>query len=876
VNAKHETQDDAQRDAQNVAAPPDSFGVKAWGLLREWSLTEGPTWVYIAKAVAAALLAMFIAMRLELPSPRTALTTVFVVMTPQSGMVLAKSFYRLIGTAVGLIAMVTFISFSQAHVLFLIATAIWISLCTAGSARNRNFRSYGFLLAGYTAALIGVSNAEAPLGAFDAAVTRMIEVSLGIICAALVSAVVFPRYSSSLLETQVRTRFSGFVEFIRAASMGKLDRGAWEKRQVGFIADVVGLEALRSYSIFEDPLSRLRSGRLSRLNSESMAASTRFHALHQLLLRAQTRYIANPDDAADESGAANVAARMGAGTGRDIERDTHSVSGAAPRQADIDTSLSPVVRTVTPLLHELAEHLSVGGRPVAQAADAEQVAKQLAAFQSRLTQHTAQRSVQQRAQQRTQDARQDGQVQSDESEQHGLASDVRADIDTAIELLERFCDDLQHYARTYASLANRTATAPRESGESSDAERRVYIPKTNAVMAALAGVRAGITLLLVSAFWIYSGWPSGDFATLTAGTICALISASPQPARAAVQMVFGSLLATVAGYIMTFHVFPHQDGYVLMAASIAPFLMFGAWLTTRRKWVPAGLAYCIFFCFLAGPDNLTNYDPVTYLNNSIALVVAMAISACAFAVFLPPTTAWVVRRVARDLRGLIRLAAFPGRSDKTARNRNRITERSHRLDHQTRDLMFQIAGLTAENPPVQRTMLQWMFSVLEIGHALIEVHGLVDRYDRRARSHPTEPHLPSADDTTEGSREVARHNVGNLASRDLAHGAWLSSVRDLREPLSALFEQPSRERWQAALGATNHAIGMTRARHTVAHGDDRSEESAHRKDSQDLLRLQRYLHFIRTALLDEASPLAAYAGTPPSAPALSGAMGTSS
>ena len=824
----------------NVRAPEDSVAVKAWALLREWSLTEGLTWVYIAKAVAAGLIALFIAMRLELPSPRTALTTVFVVMTPQSGMVLAKSFYRLIGTTVGLIAMVTFISlFSQAHLLFLISTAIWISICTAGSARNRNFRSYGFLLAGYTAALIGVSNAEAPLGAFDAAVTRMMEVSLGIVCSALVSAVVFPRYSSSLLETQVRKRFSGFVDFIRAASLGKLDRGAWEKRQVGFIADVVGLEALRSYSIFEDPLSRLRSGRLTRLNSESMAASTRFHALHQLLLRAQARYVAD---------SANAAANVSPAT--DIGADiTHTgqvpapITSGEPGQADIAGDLSPVVRTITPLLHELAEHLSVGGRPVAQAADAERVAAQLAAFQSTLKERTAQRSAQEMAE------RAASPKQSDESERGNSAYTVRADIDTAIELLERFCNDLQHYARTYASLANRTSAADsnNRTGDPGEAERRAYIPKTNGLMAALAGVRAGITLLLVSAFWIYSGWPSGDFATLTAGTVCALISASPQPARAAVQMVFGSFLASVAGYVMMFGVFPHQDGFVLLAAAMAPFLMFGAWLTTRRKWIPAGLAYCIFFCFLAGPDNLTNYDPVTYLNNCVALVTAISISACAFGVFLPPTTSWIVRRVARDLRGLIRVAAFPARGDKL--RRNRPTERRHQLDHQTRDLMFQIAGLTAENPPLQRTMLQWMFSVLEIGHALIEVHAVVEHADQRARS------------------------------RDAAYQAWLSGVRDVREPLSVLFEQPTTQRWQAALSATTHAIDMTRARLTrLAESDD----AANGEDAQQLLRLQRYLHFIRTALLDEASPLAAYAFTSPlqpprsSVPPPTGALGTSS
>ncbi|MGC8035706.1 FUSC family protein, partial [Salmonella enterica] len=43
--------------------------------------------------------------------------------------------------------------------------------------------------------------------------------------------------------------------------------------------------AMRSSAIFEDPEVRLRSGRLSRMNSEFMALSTRVHALHQLMNR---------------------------------------------------------------------------------------------------------------------------------------------------------------------------------------------------------------------------------------------------------------------------------------------------------------------------------------------------------------------------------------------------------------------------------------------------------------------------------------------------------------------------------------------------------------------------------------------------------------
>ncbi|MFU1923561.1 FUSC family protein, partial [Klebsiella pneumoniae] len=88
-------------------------------------------------------LTLWLAMRLELPQPSTATITVFIVMQPQSGQVFAKSFYRILGTLVGLSVMVTLIAlFAQERVLFLLSSAIWIGLCTAGAARYRDFRSY--------------------------------------------------------------------------------------------------------------------------------------------------------------------------------------------------------------------------------------------------------------------------------------------------------------------------------------------------------------------------------------------------------------------------------------------------------------------------------------------------------------------------------------------------------------------------------------------------------------------------------------------------------------------------------------------------------------------------------------------------------------
>ena len=53
------------------------------------------------------------------------------------------------------------------------------------------------MLAGYTVALIGFPSVSASETVFDTAVARVQEISLGIVCASLVSMLVLPRSVSS-------------------------------------------------------------------------------------------------------------------------------------------------------------------------------------------------------------------------------------------------------------------------------------------------------------------------------------------------------------------------------------------------------------------------------------------------------------------------------------------------------------------------------------------------------------------------------------------------------------------------------------------------------------------------------------------------------
>lgn len=268
-----------------------------------WARSDGVTWVFIFKVLLAAFLTLWLAMRLELPQPRTALATVFIVMQPQSGQVLAKSFYRLLGTLAGSVVTLALIAlFAQNTELFLPSLALWVGLCSAGAMRQRNFRGYGFVLAGYTAAMIGLPVLAHPEGVLLAALWRVLEICLGLLVATSVSAAVLPQSSSAAMRNAVYQRFGTFATFVLDNLANKGSEVAFEHSNARFMAQAVGLEGLRSVTAFEDPHMRRRSGRISRLNNQFMALTTRFNALYQLLARldgnSQVRHFLSPGLAA--------------------------------------------------------------------------------------------------------------------------------------------------------------------------------------------------------------------------------------------------------------------------------------------------------------------------------------------------------------------------------------------------------------------------------------------------------------------------------------------------------------------------------------------------------------------------------------------------
>ena len=150
-------------------------------------------WVFSVKTFAAAMLALWIALQLDLDQPSWAMATVYIVAQPLAGAMRSKAAYRFYGTMLGAVVMLVLIpNLVNAPEILTAALLLWLGACIYFAVLDRTPRSYVFLLAGYSVALVGLPSVDAPGRIWDVALARVEEVTLGIACTTLIGSIVFP------------------------------------------------------------------------------------------------------------------------------------------------------------------------------------------------------------------------------------------------------------------------------------------------------------------------------------------------------------------------------------------------------------------------------------------------------------------------------------------------------------------------------------------------------------------------------------------------------------------------------------------------------------------------------------------------------------
>lgn len=207
--------------------------------------------LFSAKSFAAAMLALYVAMRVGLPRPFWAMMTAYIASHPLAGAARSKGLFRLIGTMIGSAATVCLVpGLSNAPELLSLALALWVGGCLFISLLDRTPKSYVFMLAGYTAALIGFPAVSDPSTVFETGLARVEEIGLGILAASLVHSLVLPQGIGPVLLARLDRALGDAGRWIAEALTGGTE-GHGKRTRRTLAADITELRLLTTHLPFD-------------------------------------------------------------------------------------------------------------------------------------------------------------------------------------------------------------------------------------------------------------------------------------------------------------------------------------------------------------------------------------------------------------------------------------------------------------------------------------------------------------------------------------------------------------------------------------------------------------------------------------------------
>lgn len=163
-------------------------------------------WIFAIKTFLAGMLSLYVAFSLNLAYPIWAIGTVFVIANPYSGMTSSKSLYRVLGTLLGaVVSIIVTPVLINTPWIFTLFLAFWVGFCLYISLLDRTPRSYVCMLAGYTTVIISyniIYNIDTS-SVFDMAVGRFLEITVGVVCSAIVTTTIFPMHIGPAVKTRV-------------------------------------------------------------------------------------------------------------------------------------------------------------------------------------------------------------------------------------------------------------------------------------------------------------------------------------------------------------------------------------------------------------------------------------------------------------------------------------------------------------------------------------------------------------------------------------------------------------------------------------------------------------------------------------------------
>jgi uncharacterized membrane protein YccC len=174
------------------------------------------------------------------------------------------------------------------------------------------------------------------------------------------------------------------------------------------------------------------------------------------------------------------------------------------------------------------------------------------------------------------------------------------------------------------------------------------------VIAAAAGLRAGVYLVLASSFFVLAGWPSAENSLSLIGLVIGLGAVSPNPQSFTIAAFIAAPIAAVLTGTLEFLILDGVTEFPLLALALAPFVIGAIVAATRPHPIVASLGRLnlIFILVILSPSNPQPYNPNSFLFFVVFLCTGTGLLLAA-QTLIPPESSerrqrWIMASVRRD------------------------------------------------------------------------------------------------------------------------------------------------------------------------------------------------------------------------------------
>ncbi|UPU37465.1 FUSC family protein [Geomonas paludis] len=199
--------------------------------------------VLALRGTLAVLTALGVAEFFGIENPYWAAMTALIVIQPTRGLLFEKSFYRLVGTVFGSLAALLLLQYTRSPFLLTFALVFWIAGCVGVGNLFHGLRSYAFLMAGCTCAVIVMSGFMNPSRMAEIAFGRIACIVVGIIVTTVVTALFTPPAPREELKRRLREAIRDAMRWLsELISHGRTDKVA--RLEQALLIELADLELL--------------------------------------------------------------------------------------------------------------------------------------------------------------------------------------------------------------------------------------------------------------------------------------------------------------------------------------------------------------------------------------------------------------------------------------------------------------------------------------------------------------------------------------------------------------------------------------------------------------------------------------------------------